>query len=59
MRRLPIKQAIKNKDAALAGYVSDYLRVHHGATYDQIYVFVNKVAPIAPEDWEYLLYDSE
>jgi hypothetical protein len=59
MRKLPIKKAVHNQDAAAAGDVCDYLRINYKATYDQIYAFVNKVAPISMEDWEALLYESE
>jgi len=59
MRKLPIKKAVHNQDASAAGYVCDYLRVYHKATYDQIYEFVNKVAPISIEDWDALLYEFE
>lgn len=57
--RTSIEKAVHNKDASAAEYICNYLRIYHNCTYDQIYQFVNNVAPISRADWDALLYDSD
>lgn len=54
-----IKQAVANRDSALAGKVADVLRFRCGMSYQESYEYVNRQSPIDIRDWESLMYEAD
>jgi hypothetical protein len=54
-----IRRIVRERNAVMAGLLSDRLRDRAGLNYQQTYDLVNSIEPISLPAWETLMYEAD